>query len=460
MTELHLSRSILDEIRDSKTNKIKIAASDIDGILRGKYIHKDKFFSAAKSGFGFCSVIFGWDCNDACYDKGSLTGLHNGYPDVDAFIDLSTYRHVPWDDNVPFFLADFANPDGPAAGREPYGGCPRSVLKRVLAKATSMGVRPFFGAEFEWFNFKETPESLREKAFVNPTPITPGMFGYSILRQSANKEYFAALTDELEQFGIPLEGLHTETGPGVLEAALLYSDALEAADRAVLFKTAAKEIAQRFGITASFMARWSNDLPGCGGHLHQSLWDAQNKTNLFYDGRDPLHMSETFKHYLAGQQRLMPDLLLMYAPNINSYKRLVEGYWAPTTATWGVDNRTTAIRVISGSEKSTRMETRVSGSDINPYLAIAAALASGLWGIENKIELTEPCKGNAYEDVKATPLARNLSEAVNKFESSDFTREFFGSEFVNHFALTRRWEWKQYQQRVTTFERERYFEII
>jgi len=455
MTELHLSRSILDEIRDSKANKIKIAASDIDGILRGKYIHKDKFFSAAKSGFGFCSVIFGWDCNDACYDKGSLTGLHNGYPDVDAFIDLSTYRRVPWDDNVPFFLADFADPSG-----KHFGGCPRSVLKRVLAKADSMGVRPFFGAEFEWFNFKETPESLREKAFVNPTPITPGMFGYSILRPNMNKEYFAALMDEMQQFGIPIEGLHTETGPGVLEAALVYSDALEAADRAVLFKTAAKEIAQRFGITASFMARWSNDLPGCGGHLHQSLWDVQNKNNLFFDANDPLNMSETFKHYLAGQQRLMPDLLLMYAPNINSYKRLVEGYWAPTTATWGVDNRTTAIRVINGSAKSTRMETRVSGSDINPYLAIAAALASGLWGIENKIPLTEPCKGNAYEDVKATPLARNLGEAVNKFESSDFTRELFGAEFVKHFAHTRRWEWKQYQQRVTTYERERYFEII
>lgn len=455
MTELHLSRSVLDELRDSEAGTVKIAVSDIDGILRGKYVNKDKFLSAAKTGFGFCSVIYAWDCGDACYDKGGAAGLHTGYPDLDAYIDLSTYRRVPWDDNVPFFLADFDHPIAPS-----FGGCPRTLLKRIVNKSYKMGFRPFFGAEFEWFNFKESAESLREKGFASPTPITPGMFGYSILRTSLNREYFSALLTELPKFGIPLEALHTETGPGVLEAALLYSDALEAADRAVLFKTAAKEIANRFGITASFMARWSNDLPGCGGHLHQSLWDAQKKSNLFYDERDPLTMSETFKHYIAGQLKLMPDLLLMYAPNVNSYKRLVEGYWAPTTATWGVDNRTTAIRVINGGASSTRMETRVCGSDINPYLAVAAALASGLWGIENKAALQAPVKGNAYEDKQALPLARNLNEAVVQFEKSEYARALFGDDFVNHYANSRRFEWKQFQQRVTTYERERYFEII
>jgi glutamine synthetase len=455
MAELHLSRSVLDEIRDSNTTKVKIAVSDIDGILRGKYLNKDKFLSAAKTGFGFCSVIYSWDCHDACYDQGGVGGNHNGYPDMNAFIDLSTYRTVPWDNNVPFFLADFDPPNGEAPGF-----CPRTLLKKVVAKSHDMGYRPFFGAEFEWFNFKETPESLREKAFVNPTPITPGMFGYSILRPNMNQAYFSALLDEMHQFGIPLEALHTETGPGVLEAAILYSDALEAADRAVLFKTAAKEIAHRFGITASFMARWSNALPGCGGHLHQSLWDSNKRANVFYDERDPLSMSETFKHYLAGQLKLMPDLLLMYAPNVNSYKRLVEGYWAPTTATWGVDNRTTAIRVINGGASSTRMETRVCGSDINPYLGVAAALASGLWGIEHKAALPDPVIGNAYEAKDAMPLSRNLMDAVHKFETSEFTHALFGSDFVKHYAQTRRWEWKQFQQTVTTYERERYFEII
>jgi glutamine synthetase len=172
-------------------------------------------------------------------------------------------------------------------------------------------------------------------------------------------------------------------------------------------------------------------------------------------------MSATFKHYLAGQLKLMPDLLLMYAPNVNSYKRLVEGFWAPTTATWGVDNRTTAVRVIKGSPSSTRMETRVCGSDINPYLAIAAALASGLWGIETKAELDiKPVQGDAYKENKALKLARNLSEAVQRFEESPFARELFGENFVTHFANSRRWEWRQFQQSVTTYERERYFEII
>jgi glutamine synthetase len=455
MVELHLARSVLDEIRDSSNQKVKVAVADIDGILRGKYLHKDKLLSATKSGFGFCSVIFGWDCSDTCYERGTIAGLHNGYPDVNAHVDLSTFRRVPWDNNVPFFLADFEGLEG-----QSIGACSRSLLKRINKKAHAMGYQAKFGAEFEWFNFRESAESLREKAFVNPTPITPGMFGYSILRPSLNQAYFAALSDELPLFGIPIEGLHTETGPGVLEAAILYSDVMEAADRAVLFKTAAKEIAGRFGMIASFMARWSNDLPGCGGHLHQSLWD-QNQKNAFFDSKDPLQMSDTFKHYLAGQLQLMPELLLMYAPNVNSYKRLVEGYWAPTTATWGVDNRTTAVRVIKGGEKATRMETRVSGSDINPYLAISAALASGLWGIETKAKLRDaPLAGNAYATSTALPLARNLNQAIEQFEASQTARELFGNDFVEHFALSRAWEAKQFQQQVTTFERARYFEII
>src|SRR5688572_26834070 len=167
MADLHLARSVLDEIRDSSTHKVKIAVSDIDGILRGKYLHKDKFLSATKSGFGFCSVIFGWDCGDVCYDKGTVSGLHNGYPDVNARIDLSTFRRVPWDNNVPFFLADFENQE---AGS--FSACPRGLLKSVISKAHAMRFRPCFGAEFEWFNFKETPDSLRAKSFVDPTPIT------------------------------------------------------------------------------------------------------------------------------------------------------------------------------------------------------------------------------------------------------------------------------------------------
>lgn len=445
---------VLDEIRRSPAQKVKLAIVDVDGILRGKYVHKDKFLSAADSGFGFCNVVFGWDSSDVCYDNASYTGWHTGYPDALARIDLSTYRRVPWDDGVPFFLADFED----EAGR-PLGVCPRQLLKHVVARAAERGLVPRSGVEYEWFNFRETPQTLADKGHSAPQPLTPGMFGYSVLRIGQNQPYFAALFDELAAFRVPLEGLHTETGPGVFEAAILHADALEAGDRGVLFKTAVKEIAQRFGILPTFMARWSSDLPGCGCHLHQSLWS--DGRNLFHDESDPLRMSRTFKSYLAGMMRALPDLLPFFAPTVNSYKRLVEGYWAPTRVTWGVDNRTVAFRVIPGGEKSTRVEVRVPGADINAYLAIAASVAAGLWGVEEDLELEQPpVTGSGYEDEQAVRLPRTLQEATDRLQRSSLARELLGSEFVDHFVCTREWEWRQAQKAVTDWELRRYLEVI
>ncbi|MDA0713403.1 MAG: glutamine synthetase family protein, partial [bacterium] len=392
MSKTFTHEEVINHIKNAPGEKIKVAVTDIDGILRGKYINKNKFLSSVEKGFGFCSVIFGWDSNDSCYDNSKISGWHNGYPDVNAKIDLSTFRKIPWENETPFFLADFIDEHN-----KPLFACPRQLLKKIIAKASSLDLAASFGLEFEWFNFKEDSQSLQDKHFNNLNPLTPGMFGYSIIRSSQNKLFLNALLDDLLQFGIPLEGLHTETGPGVLEGAILYSDALEAADRGVLFKNSVKEIAHRFDIMPSFMARWSNELPGCGGHLHQSMWDMGQQRNLFFDEKDSNHMSELFKHYLAGQQTLLPELLPFFAPNVNSFKRLVEGFWAPTKSTWGVDNRTTAFRVIKGGASSTRLETRVPGSDMNSYLAVAAALGAGLYGIENKIPLdAKAVIGNSY----------------------------------------------------------------
>ncbi len=447
---------VIDEIVRSDSPRVKVAVVDIDGVLRGKYIHKDKFLHAARGGFGFCSVIFGWDSGDVCYDNTTFSGGHNGYPDAQARIDLATHRNIPWDDNIPFFLADFEDDAG-----KPLPVCPRQLLKTVIARAKDAGFVANCGIEFEWFNFEETPQSFVDKNHMNPTPISPGMFGYSITRQALNQPFFAALMEEMQDFRVPIEGLHTETGPGVLEAAILYSDALEAADRAVLFKSAAKEIGLRFGIMPSFMAKWNSNLPGCSGHLHQSLWDEKHEKNVFFDEKDPRRMSQTFKHYLAGQMALLPEILPFFAPNVNSYKRLVEGYWAPTSTTWGVDNRTVAFRVIPGSAHSTRLETRVPGSDINAYLTVAAALASGLYGIEHKLPLTDaPVTGSAYLENRGKKLARNLLEATELLQKSTIAREILGEQFVEHFAATRMWEWRQFQKSVTSFEMQRYFEII
>lgn len=450
-----LKKSILETIAASPGQKVKVAVTDVDGILRGKVVHFEKFRSLIEGGFGFCNVVFGWDSNDTCYDNTEYTGWHTGYPDALARVDLNTFRRVPWEENLPFFLADFYDADN-----QPLSVCPRQLLKSVRERAFKMGFAPFFSQEFEWFNFAETSGSLAAKGYVNPKPLTEGMFGYSLVRASQNSAFFNTLFDGMRDFGVPIEGLHTETGPGVYEAAILYDDILEAADRATLFKTAAKEIGARHGVMPSFIAKWNPALPGCSGHVHQSLWDAQKSTNLFYDARDPHGMSDMMKSYLAGQLFCLPQILPFYAPNINSYKRLVEGAWAPTTVTWGIDNRTTALRVIPGSPKSTRIETRVAGSDTNPYLAMAASLASGLYGIQKGLKLDVPMtQGSGYQD-KRVVLPRDLNEATQVMKNSPVAHEIFGSGFLNHFVATREWEWRQYAKAVTDWEIKRYFEII
>lgn len=438
---------IINEVKNSPNPKVKVAITDLDGVLRGKYLHKNKFISILESGLGFCDVVFGWDINDLAYEGMEFTGWHTGYPDATATLDLNTYRKVPWDNDVPFFLGDFN-----------IEICPRNLLKKIKEESLKHGFKPFFGQEFEWFNFKETTENLHLKNFNEPAHLSPGMFGYSILRMAKNTEFLNELYDLMFKFNVPIEGLHTETGPGVLEAAILYGDVLESADRATLFKSGVKEIGLRHGIMPTFMAKISEKLPGCSGHIHQSLCD--DKGNIFYDEKSKTKMSGMMESYIAGLLHCMPHVLPMYAPTINSFKRLVEGAWAPTTITWGIDNRTTCVRALPGSSSSTRIELRVVGSDANPYLAHAAALASGLYGIKNKLKLNPMTEGNGYRDLKNGVLPKNLWDATQGMRKSEVAVQLFGESFVKHFSATREWEWKQHAKSVTDWEFKRYFEIV
>ena len=448
----------LKSVEKSGAQKVKVAVSDIDGILRGKYLHIDKFKSAAEpypaGGFGFCDVVFGWDSSDQCYDNTSVTGWQHGFPDALARLDLDTARNVPWENNVPFFIGEFINSDG-----TPHPLCPRQTLKKVIKRAAKMGVNPMCGMEFEWFNFLENSHSWESKKGVGPTPLTPGMFGYSLLRMNQNREFFNAIQDEMLQFGVPIEGLHTETGPGVYEAAIAFSDALTQADRAILFKTGTKEIGARFGIMPSFMAKWNAAYPGCSGHIHQSMSDG--KKNLFADAKGRHGMSKMFESYLAGQVAHLMEFAPMFWPTINSYKRLVDGFWAPVKPTWGVDNRTASFRVIAGSPKSTRLETRCPGADVNPYLSMAAVIAAGLDGVEKGMKLTAPAIHGTNGGAENMPRApRTLIETTRNFQQSKVARDWLGDTFVDHFAATREWEWRQWLDGVTDWELKRYFEII
>jgi glutamine synthetase len=434
--------------------KAKVGGFDIDGVFRGKYISKEKFFSAAKGGLGFCDVVFGWDLADELYDNAKVTGWHTGYPDAQARVDVSSGRIIPWEPDTAAFILDFVEPDG-----SPYQASPRQLLQKVARRARQLGFRPKFGAEYEYFIFRETPQTLREKGFRDLTPLTPGMFGYSWLRSSANAGLVHALVDGCNAFGIEVEGMHTETGPGVYETAIRYDDLEAAADKAALFKTVVKEVCARHGLTACFMAKWNKGLPGCSGHVHQSLWDLEGTQNLFHDARGAHKMSKLLRHFIGGQVELMPELTALYWPTINSYKRSVENTWAPTSATWGHENRTTAIRVIGDGPSAMRVEYRQMGADMNAYVGMAVSLAAGLWGIENEIEPPEPVAGNGYQ-ASAKPLPRNLKEAVGLLRSSRRATKVVGEGFVDHFLRTREWEIRQYERAVTDWELERYFELI
>jgi glutamine synthetase len=439
-------------VNERGLSHVKVGVFDADGIMRGKYMAKEKFFSALEKGFGFCDVVLGWDSNDQLYDNVKYTGWHTAYPDAPVRIVPSTCRSVPFEGDMLLFVAEFA--------AQAEAVCPRATLRRVLARAKKSGIEVSAAAEFEFFMFAETPDSVRAKAYRNLQNMTPGYFGYSMLRSSVNADFYHQLMTLSADMRFPIEGLHTETGPGVLEAALLYTEALEAADRAALFKTFTKVLAQRNGLMATFMAKWSQSWPGQSGHLHISL--TKNGKSVFHDPKQPHGMAKEQRWFVGGQQALMPELLSMVAPTVNSFSRLVPGFWAPTSATWGVENRTCALRVIPGGAKSQRVEYRIAAADINPYIALAAAIGSGLWGMEHKIEPDKPIEGNSYALTHAAKrqLPRTLTEAAERLLKSKAARELFGDAFVEHFAATREWEEREFRRAVTDWELARYFEII
>ncbi|KAJ7174009.1 hypothetical protein C8R43DRAFT_1057990 [Mycena crocata] len=465
----------------AKDIKVKVAGVDVDGVLRGKFMSKEKFLSAASSdGFGFCSVIFGWDIHDAVYSRELLiSNKANGYRDIIASIDLSTYRRIPWENNVPFFLVSFLDPDT----KEPLVVDPRGIMGITVARAGEKGRQCFAGVEYEYFNFQETPQSLARKKFTDLQPLTPGMHGYSLLRTQLNNDYFHELFDESAKFGVGIEGHHTETGPGVFETALAYTSALRMADNGILFKYLAKSIGMQKGIVPSFMAKPWGNLPGCSGHIHVSLRDSSDR-NAFAvsdselaNGRadaayeDTKFMSSEGEAFLAGVLDGIADIMPLLVPTINGYKRLVggEAFWAPNAITYGYDSRAASIRIISPPSvppSATRLEIRVPGADMNPYYAISAIFLLGLRGIEKNLKLqTPPISHFSPEDrksgkVKMLPLSLE-SATVRMMSPDSIAREsgMLGDVFVEHFGGTREHEVKLWNEAVTNWEVERYIEL-
>ncbi|KAG6829637.1 hypothetical protein H0H92_003970 [Tricholoma furcatifolium] len=458
-------------------SKVKVAGIDVDGVLRGKFMSKEKFLSAASSdGFGFCSVIFslmrdrsGWDIHDAVYSRELLiSNKKNGYRDIIAKIDLSTYRRIPWEDNVPFFLVSFFDPET----KQPLVVDPRGILKIATERAAKLGGECLAGVEYEYFNFKETPTSVVEKNFTSLTPLTPGNHGYSLLRTQLNNEYFQALFDEATRFRISIEGHHTETGPGVYETALAYTSALKMADNAILFKYLAKSVGMQHGVIPSFMAKPWGNLPGCSGNgknlfaVAESDREHGRKDAQYNDIR---FMSPLGESFLAGVLDGLPDVMPMLVPTINGYKRLVggEAFWAPNAVTYGYDSRAASIRILappSVPPSATRLEVRVPGADMNPYFALSAIFLLGLRGIEKNLKLPCPPIGQMTAEDKASGkvqmLPTSLEAATQRMmRPESIAREVFGNDFVDHYGGTRNHEVRLWNQAVTNWEVERYLEL-
>jgi glutamine synthetase len=452
-------------IEDGNIEYVKIGAPDIEGVYRGKRVAAKHFLHSLEEGFGQCDVLFGWDIGEVVLPHLKFSNWERGFADIVMKPDLSTFALVPWEEQVASCVCNLWTEQG-----EPVTIAPRSVLQRVVERARMLGYEARAAAELEFRFFRETQLSLREKDFgPNLTPLNPGFNCYAISQASADEHVLGRLARMMRDWGIEIEGYNREHGPGMYEMNLRYADAVAAGDTTMLFKTGAKELCHELGLTVSFMAKWHDQEDGSSGHSHLSLWERNGARNAFWDEQAAEHMSATMRHFLAGVLAKLPEVLVCYAPVINSYKRYVEGTWAPLNTTWGLDNRTCSIRIINAGKRAIRIENRVPGADANFYLVFAATLASGLYGIEHQLELPERLQGNAYDAQTVTraierghirPLARTLAAATDLLEGSELVKEYLGEDFVEHFVATRRWEVKEYDKAVTNWERRRYLEQI
>ncbi len=432
----------------------RVLTTDIDGVCRGKTHSGPKLADLVQYGGAISSAAFGWDIADDLYQHSvEFANVDAALGEIGLQLDTATARQLPWDNDRWTILADHTQANG-----RPLPVCPRQVLKAVLARATRMNLDIQVGVELEWVVLQETQATLRAKGYTGLQTATESITNYSPLRIEGLKPFINEVMEWMPQVGIPIESLHTEAGPGNLEVALDYATALEMADRVALFKQGVREIGHRHGLLSTFMAKWAPQYGGCGMHLHQSVW--QGRRNLFASTADG--PSQELSAYMAGQLHSLSDLCALYAPTINSYKRMVGGMLAPTQVNWGMDDRHASLRVISGSQSASRLETRVAGADANIYLVMAAAIASGLHGLEQQWQLQPQhhrlSKGTPQSN--GTTLPTSLEAATGLLEQSVIAPQLLGAELVRHFAQTRRWEMSRFQHAVSDWELKRYLELV
>lgn len=425
----------------------RIGVVDVDGVIREKKVAPSKAQKLLKQGYMFCDVLYNWDIAENTYGNGDFS-------DAEAAIDPASVRVNPFQPGSLYFLADFSDDLGAKS--------PRNIALQQIARAKDLGFTVNAAFEFEFFVFNETAQTLRQKSYRNLESYLPGNWTYSALSSVIGAEFLDGLQTVMSTAAVPIDVLHTELGPGCFEAALGVGQGIHCADDAIFFKTFTKAYAAKGDRTATFMSKWSNDYPGQSGHLHVSLRDTKTNEPVFNCSEQNSEPNDVMRHFVGGVVQYMPELLAMTAHTANAYRRLVPGAWAPTHACWGIQNRSASVRLIPKPHDATRIEYRVPSADTNPYLAFAACLASGLDGIEKKIEPPAMSIGDAYNDSISPDrvFPRTLTEAADRLYSSSNARRLFGDSFVDWFADSRLREDTVFRAHVSDLDVQRYLEKI
>ena len=437
-------------IEDGKIDTVIVAFTDMQGRLVGKRASARLFREEISShGAECCNYLLAVDVEMNTVEGYRMSSWERGYGDMAMIPDLSTLRLVPWLPGTALVMADLTWLD-----ERPVDPAPREILKKQISRLAQKGLVPYVGTELEFIVFDDSYRDAWSKGYVGLTPASDYNIDYALLASTRMEPLLRDIRLSMEGAGLYCEGVKGECNLGQQEIAFRYEDALTTCDNHSIYKNGAKEIADKHGKSLTFMAKF-NEREGNSCHIHISFRGTDGSA-VFADDADTLGMSKMFRHFLAGQLKTMRELTLFFAPNINSYKRFVDGSFAPTAVAWGLDNRTCSLRVV-GHGLGMRVENRVPGGDVNQYLATAALIAGGLYGIEHELELEPMFEGNAYGSY-APRVPTTLREAAELFGKSEIAREAFGADVVEHYLNNARIEVQAYDAAITDWERVRGFE--
>ena len=441
-----------NKVAEGALDTVLVCLVDMQGRLMGKRFHAQDFVDRTYAETHCCNYLLATDLEMATLDGYAATGWQAGYGDYVMKPDLSTLRLMPWLEGTALVLCDVNDHHS----HKPIAHSPRAILKHQIARLEALGYTAMMATELEFFLFEQSYRALAKSRYRDLTPIGAYNEDYHILQTTKEEIIMRPLRNRLYEAGIPVENSKGEAEAGQEELNIRYSDALSCADHHTIAKHATKEIAWQQGHAASFLPKWHHDRVGSATHVHLSLW--QEARPVFFDAKAEWGMSDLMKPFLAGLIAYAPEYTWFLAPYVNSYKRFSEGTFAPTKTAWSVDNRTAGFRICGEGTPSVRVECRIGGSDLNPYLAQAVLLAAGIKGMEEGLTLAAPTQGDLYQDDGAVHIPRTLREATTALRNSDMLREALGHEVIQHYTRCAEWEQEQFDRVVTDWEIARGFE--